>query len=348
MDQASGKAIPPTAGGKTDPTEAKEAELLQAFYAIPSIDKAWTSPSRKGDGGIDVVVAMSQINLPANAKRTFMSTVYIPDATTANITDYHWSPFPFELSGAALIVPSPSGAKLLIVRKADANGKDGASATKLEIWGPGQLLKEIFVAASVHGTIYADGWFEGVSWSQDEEFIAYVAEEPANSRPVFGQSASSSGQSSSDSLEAGTWKGQGDWMEDWGESYSGKRRPVLFVANVGSGAVQVVEGVPKDVSAGQVVWAPRVPTPDSSEEGVPQSLVFVGWSSFAGNFSTPRKLGMKYCYNRPCHLYAVEAPVPGREVSKPAAPAIKLTEGISSAISPRFRLPIFIISRALA
>lgn len=112
-----------------------------------------------GDGGIDVVVAMSQINLPANAKRTFMSTVYIPDATTANITDYHWSPFPFELSGAALIVPSPSGAKLLIVRKADANGKDGASATKLEIWGPGQLLKEIFVAASVHGTIYADGWY---------------------------------------------------------------------------------------------------------------------------------------------------------------------------------------------
>lgn len=79
-----------------------------------------------------------------------------------------------------------------------------------------------------------------------------------------------------------------------------------------SGAVQVVEGVPKDVSAGQVVWAPCVPTPDSSEEGVPQSLVFVGWSSFAGNFSTPRKLGMKYCYNRPCHLYTVEAPVPGR------------------------------------
>lgn len=112
-----------------------------------------------GDGGIDVVVAMSQVNLPANAKRTFMSTVYIPDATTANISDYHWSPFPFELSGAALIVPSPTGTKLLIVRKADANGKDGTSAVKLEVWGPGQLLKEIFVAPSVHGAIYADGWY---------------------------------------------------------------------------------------------------------------------------------------------------------------------------------------------
>lgn len=88
------------------------------------------------------------------------------------------------------------------------------------------------VIGCTHNIVDVDR-FEGVSWSQDEEFIAYVAEEPANSRPVFGQSASSSGQSSSDSLEAGTWKGQGDWMEDWGESYSGKRRPVLFVANVG-------------------------------------------------------------------------------------------------------------------
>lgn len=85
--------------------------------------------------------------------------------------------------------------------------------------------------------------FEGVSWSQDEELIAYVAEESANSRPVFGQSTSSSGQSSSDTLEAGTWKGQGDWMEDWGESYSGKRRPVLFVANVGR--YSGVRSVPK-------------------------------------------------------------------------------------------------------
>jgi acylaminoacyl-peptidase len=107
---------------------------------------------------VDVVVAMSQINLQANAKRTFISTVYIPDIAS-NATDYHWSPFPFELSGALLIVPSPSGTKLLIVRKADPNIKDGASAVKLEIWGPGQLLKELYVPSSVHGSVYADGWY---------------------------------------------------------------------------------------------------------------------------------------------------------------------------------------------
>jgi acylaminoacyl-peptidase len=158
MDQASGKSVSATTCGKGDANDAKEAELLHSFYAIPSIDKAWTSSSRKGNGGIDVVVAMSQLNLPANAKRTFMSTVYIPDPS-ANMSDYHWSPFPFELSGASLIVPSPSGTKLLVVRKSDVESKDGASSVKLEIWGPGQLLKDIYVPASKHGSIYADGWY---------------------------------------------------------------------------------------------------------------------------------------------------------------------------------------------
>jgi hypothetical protein len=74
--------------------------------------------------------------------------------------------------------------------------------------------------------------------------------------------------------------------------------------------VQTVEGIPQDVSAGQVVWAPRTTTPSRylAERGM-QALVFVGWSSFSSNFSTPRKLGMVYCQNKPCHLYAIEAPV---------------------------------------
>ncbi|XP_024366929.1 acylamino-acid-releasing enzyme 1 isoform X1 [Physcomitrium patens] len=328
MDQVtSGKARSPSADDHTEPSSDAESELLHSLYAIPSIDKAWAIPSCQGGAGFDVVVAMSQVNLPANAKRTFLSTVYIPETSSATITDYHWSPFPFEISGASLIVPSPSGAKVLIIR----NPKDSTSPTNLEIWGPGQLLREIFVASSVHGSVYGDGWFEGVSWSQNEESIAYVAEEPVVSRPVFGQSASTPGQNSNATLEAGNWKGQGDWVEDWGESYSGKRRPVLFVANVSTGAVQAVEGISRDISAGQVVWAPQPASPDG-----PQSLVFVGWSSYAENFSTPRKLGMKYCFNRPCHLYHVEAPVPDREPSDAPREATNLTEGVSSAFSPRF------------
>lgn len=52
-----------------------------------------------------------------------------------------------------------------------------------------------------------------------------------------------------------------------------------------------VKGVGRELSVGQVVWAPSQ-----------QYLVFVGWPS------NSRKLGVKYCSNRPCALYAVEAP----------------------------------------
>lgn len=110
-----------------------------------------------GDGGFDVMVEMSQINLSANSRRTFMSTVFIPDVKFVNTTNCRWAPFPFELSGASLVVPSPTGTKLLIVRNNDA--KDRTSKAKLEIWGQGQLLKEMHVPASVHGSVYTDEWY---------------------------------------------------------------------------------------------------------------------------------------------------------------------------------------------
>jgi len=68
-----------------------------------------------------------------------------------------------------------------------------------------------------------------------------------------------------------------------------------------SGQVRPVKGIPRSLSVGQVIWAP------SSSCG----LVFVAWSSDNGFQETPRKLGIKYCYNRPCALYA--APDPFRE-----------------------------------
>ena len=63
-----------------------------------------------------------------------------------------------------------------------------------------------------------------------------------------------------------------------------------------SGEVQAVKGIKTSLSVGQVVWAP-------STKDVHQYLVFVGWSA------DMRKLGIKYCYNRPCALYAVRAPL---------------------------------------
>lgn len=71
-----------------------------------------------------------------------------------------------------------------------------------------------------------------------------------------------------------------------------------------SGEVQAVEGIPRSLSVGQVVWAP-------STEGTYQYLVFVGWTS------DTRKLGIKYCYNRPCALYVARISNSKSEVNEP-------------------------------
>lgn len=65
--------------------------------------------------------------------------------------------------------------------------------------------------------------------------------------------------------------------------------------------MRAVKGIPCSLSVGQVVWAPP-------SKGSDSLLVFVGWSAENGLQNSPRKLGIKYCYNRPCALYAIVDP----------------------------------------
>lgn len=60
-----------------------------------------------------------------------------------------------------------------------------------------------------------------------------------------------------------------------------------------SGEVQSIKGIPRSLSVGQVIWSP-------DNKGLAQYLVFVGWSG------GKRKLGIKYCSNRPCAIYAIK------------------------------------------
>ncbi|PAN47302.1 hypothetical protein PAHAL_9G250600 [Panicum hallii] len=303
---------------------ASQSKLLQEFVKIPSFGKAWIFNS-KDENKSRAVVSISQSDLLGNKRRKFLLNSHISKSASKSV-DFQWSPFPTEISGVSAVIPSPSGEKLLLVR----NSEDD-SPTKLEIWGPCQLENEIHIAKSVHGSLYTDEWFEGISWNQDETFIAYVAEEPPQPKPVFNDYGFK--KEGSSEKDCKSWKGQGDWEETWGETYSKKRIPALFVVNISSGQVRSVKGIPRSLSVGQVIWAP------SSSYG----LVFVGWSSDNGFQETSRKLGIKYCYNRPCALFA--APDPFREeTEKPSTEGnkgetttmIKLTAHLSSAFFPRF------------
>ncbi|KAH7388425.1 hypothetical protein KP509_16G074800 [Ceratopteris richardii] len=304
-----------------EPNLSVNYELLQSIYRIPSIEKAWLLPSKRGHS-FEAMVLLNEVNLSANSKRRYLSFINIKKEPVKD-SSFSWSAFPVELSGVSLIVPSTSGEKLLVIKNGDSSGKNG-SATKLEIWNSAQLMKEILVPASIHGSIYTDGWFEGVSWSHDESYVAYVAEESTTGKPMFGKTNISCSPQASDN-DPYSWKGQGDWHEDWGESYVGKRKPCLYVADLKNDSVQKVAGIPNDLSVGQVIWAPCDSQP---------LLIFVGWLSASENFKTERKLGIKYCFNRPCAIYAIQAFQEERMFDLLNGPW-KLTSSISSAFLPR-------------
>ncbi|RVX22196.1 Acylamino-acid-releasing enzyme 1 [Vitis vinifera] len=305
-------------------TYASQSKLLKEFTSIASIDKAWTF---KRDSGIascafafllnvqqkivlSIIiiillrkrlpgnVSISQTNLLANKRRKQILSAHISKESDHSV-NFQWAPFPIEMMGVSTMVPSPS------------------------------VRKGVQCPSSVHGSVYTDGWFEGISWNSDETLIAYVAEEPSPSKPTFGGSGYKKGDSAD--KESGSWKGLGEWEEHWGETYAGKRQPALFVINIESGEVHAVEGISKSLSIGQVIWAPLA-------EGFSQYLVFVGWSS------ETRKLGIKYCYNRPCALYAVRAPfceskaneLQSKSNVNEDSTVVNLTQSISSAFFPRF------------
>ncbi|KAJ4846246.1 hypothetical protein Tsubulata_012565 [Turnera subulata] len=316
------KELPIGLDPNTEEDYASLSKLLQEFTRIPSIYKAWTFKSKSGRG-TQAMFLSSQPNLLANTRRKFSSSASITKED-GNSVNFEWAPLPVELTGVSTVVPSPSGSKLLVVRN-----PENESPVHFKIRSQGHVEKGFQIPQSVHGSVYTDGWFEGISWNSDETFIAYIAEEPVPPKPTFSDIGYKKIRSTD--KDCGNWKGQGEWQEDWGESYAGKRQPALFVINVNSGQVQPVKGITKSLSVGQVVWAPQ--TEDSY-----QYLVFVGWSS------DPRKLGIKYCYNRSCALYALRAPVYKSEngeleikdSSAEDSPVLNLTQSISSAFLPTF------------
>ncbi|XP_061348991.1 acylamino-acid-releasing enzyme-like isoform X2 [Gastrolobium bilobum] len=294
--------------------------LLQEFTSISNIDNAWLFKSQ-GNLGLQGMFSITQPDLLANMRRRFILSCNILKESD-NSVKFLWAPFPIEMSGVSMIVPSPSGSKLLVIRN-----PENEAPSRFEIWSSSQMEKEFHIPQSLHGSVYNDGWFEAVSWNMDETFIAYVAEEPYPAKPTFNDVGYKKGDSTD--KDFGSWKGQGDWEEDWGETYAGKRRPALFVININSGEAKAVKGIDKSLSVGQVVWAPFT-------EGSEQYLVFVGWSS------ETRKLGMKYCSNRPCALYAVRAPHHDSKSKEQELHSteefhtLNLTQTISSALFPRF------------
>lgn len=218
---------------------AEAASLISYLELAPSLSKA----SLLGATG-DVLLQCSQRSVEENKQRTFCSVFSLSPGRAP--------PFGFEARGASLVVPSPSGRKLLVIRN-PASDKD---ATLFELWENGRLASELAVPATTHGGVYADGGIlEGVAWSGDEGRVAFAAEAPPAERtPSWG------GRGEGDAKNG--WRGVGAHVEDWGEQAGGRKRASLFVLSISvtraapprtrvtTLSVAAVGGCPADASCG--------------------------------------------------------------------------------------------------
>lgn len=303
-----------TAASTTAETDSKkvpivpEAELFRSLAeGISTVKAGWVvRDDHATDGTVHIMVVRQTADVSGNKSRSYaMSYTNRPGSDAFELS----SPFPTPLGDTSFIGPSPSGRKMAMLRTEKGKGEGGKDKQYLELWDRGSLVKSVCTAGA-HDSLLADGWFSGFSWSADESCVAYVASPtPPKAADFWDKEA--------DPERRGT---KFYWREDWGEKYVGVVEPRIYVLFWDSGRIKPVQGIPDDVSAGQAALSP---------DG--RSVVFTGWKH------SPRKLGMIYCFQRPCTLYIGATPADSDDdAAADAATCEVLTTRDTQARSPRF------------
>jgi len=176
-----------------------------------------------------------------------------------------------ELNTVALYT-HPDGQHILkMIQQKDGEKKQ----SYVELWRNGGLIRN-FPVNELHGDFVADSWFGNCSWG-DGFKVVYVAQKKEVTASTYYDIKG---------------KNQGkkyEFQENWGEKYEKIVDLVLVLLDLETGKGQVIDGIPEHITPGQPIF-----TPDG------KWIVYTGWNHQA------RKLGMIYCYQRPCNLYAFE------------------------------------------
>jgi acylaminoacyl-peptidase len=127
--------------------------------------------------------------------------------------------------------------------------------------------------------------------------------------------------------ESNTTPNRYNYDEDWGEKYEGISKLGLFILDLGTGIIKEIPGISSKETVGQPMFTP-----------CSQGIVYTAWGSAF------RKMGMIYCYQRPCEIRLVRfvdgimglSPV---DLSNPApVHHVSVSKGFSLARSPRFNI----------
>jgi acylaminoacyl-peptidase len=168
------------------------------------------------------------------------------------------------------------------------NGLTQKELNLLEIWNieedAGELLK-IIDLTELHGRIYPEGSFGGVSWSQKGDKFAYIAERVKE--PIKENKSNSKLKFNKDLLED-DYK----FKQTWGETYGELCEPAIILVDLNKleeeeeEGIKVIDIIDEFLAPGQLAY--------SKDDEV---LYFTGYSIF------PRKHGIVYCPNRPSDIY---------------------------------------------
>lgn len=232
---------------------------------------------------------------------------------------------------------SPNGSKE--VNFTNAKSLTGGDPTPLvEIVhhaGDSQAFGNVKIDLSaIHGAIIGDTWFGGTSWSHDEKFVAYVAK-----MKVTKTTSIDKPPQPADAIN------KFDFVDDWGEKYVDVCNLGIFLLDTTTGKSVQLPGV--DISQftiGQPQFIP--PSKPSSDEEVGQyRLAYTAWNIH------PRRLGMIYCYHRPCSIFMgdITKLLRGVDISESQTPHILVSRNVQLArcarAAPDGRSLVFLGSR---
>lgn len=235
---------------------------------------------------ISISSQWSQRDLERNENHSFLRNhIASYDTTSLSLSNIREPSFPVETQNLQLRSTSLSGRYQAILRKVPGN-KGQEDKQFLEIWSRSHLVKNVDVlACEKHGKIYEDSQFGCLAWSVSEKYLLYVAEKKLPKAVSYFEKQKGEVASDKPPPEKGK---KFDFKDDWGEQLVSKCSPVIVLFDMETDDIRVLEGVPDNVSAGQVRWGPK-----------DESVVFVGW------FNEPYRLGLIYCPIRKNALYSL-------------------------------------------
>lgn len=232
----------------------KDSVGAATFAAFASI-KNYTGVSnisKEGNGSFIITATQSQRDYVAKSKTTFVQQIVWSRESAAVQKMNPVIPDPTILQSSV----SPSKKRAVLLKQLDEK--------KRFLVLPGNQSVDV---GKIHGPFYTDDYFSpSIAWNEDETMIVYVAEvlEPGNEQDDC----------------------KFEYFQDAGEGYTGKRRPVLILADLETNKVRVLDEI------------------HPSLFGAAQPVFFNGRIYFVGLIKEPVRLGIKYCTNRNTSLFS--------------------------------------------